>query len=291
MSEFVTKVLSWCDGLVDERLARLRADWAAITNADADEQAFCQAAGRMGLDPYAVHDWHHGLVDLLTTGLGAKLDVPLVDDLLQSAEPESVSALWQWVSDAEQSFRFAAGAIGSVQSGSNARRAKDQGYFVARQVRSLAGLAADAPIDDLASFAQKIDGVSLSFADYNHRPSNAVHAAVGWRGGREAVIVGPQPKYPVNERFLLARGLYLVMLGCRQGARLLTRAHTWDQQASRAFAAELLAPQEALVKHAKPEMELDERRQLQEELGARFQVSAEAIRLQLENEGVWAAEF
>jgi hypothetical protein len=38
-------------------------------------------------------------------------------------------------------------------------------------------------------------------------------------------------------------------------------------------------------------MELDERRQLQEELGARFQVSAEAIRLQLENEGVWAAEF
>ena len=58
MGEFVAKVLGWCDDLDDERVEALRADWTAITNAEEEETAFCRAAGRLGLDPYAIHEWN-----------------------------------------------------------------------------------------------------------------------------------------------------------------------------------------------------------------------------------------
>lgn len=67
----------------------------------------------------------------------------------------------------------------------------------------------------------------------------------------------------------------------------MTRAHTWDQQATRAFAAELLAPQAALCERARRDMEPDERLELQQELASEFRVSTEVIRLQLRNAGVW----
>lgn len=285
--EFVAKVLSWCDGVTDGRVDRLRADWDAITSADPDEQAFCRAAGMMGLDPYYLADWNPGVAELLSTGLGARAGEPLVDDLLESAEPASASALWQWISDTERSLDLTSGAVNIIDAGSGFRRAKDQGYFVARQLRSLAGLAPDAPLDDLPSVATKLGVGNFLFEDHNHRPNSAVRATVGWREGSNAVVAGPRPASAAGRRFLESRGLYHAIVGCRRGPRLVTRAHTWDQQAARAFAAELLAPQRALASQARPDMEPDERQSLQDDLAARYQVSPEVVRLQLENEGLW----
>jgi hypothetical protein len=36
VSEFISKVLGWCEGIADPRVDQLRADWSAITNADKD---------------------------------------------------------------------------------------------------------------------------------------------------------------------------------------------------------------------------------------------------------------
>ncbi len=65
----------------------------------------------------------------------------------------------------------------------------------------------------------------------------------------------------------------------RTHRRLVTEAHTWEQRASRAFAAEFLAPAAGLARHlgrkASP-LQTDE-------LAHRYRVSSEAIRRQIEN--------
>ena len=287
VSEFVSKVLAWCNGLTEPRVERLRADWDAITGADEEEQAFCRAAGRLGLDPYAIDDWEPGLADFLSAGLGTRIDDAIVGDLLESECPSNVQSSWEWMSGVERSFELSAGAVPQVNAGTGFRTAKDQGYFVARQVRGLAGLAADEPIDDVGEFSRRIGGSPLSFETHNHLPSKTVLGAVGWRGGQEPVLAGPCPSHPNTQRFLKARGLFQAMIGCAQGPRLVTRAYTWDQQAARSFAAELLAPQETLAQHASPEMTPDERSQLQDDLAHQFKVSTEVVHLQLQNCGIW----
>lgn len=287
VSEFVSKVLAWCNGLTEARVERLRADWDAITGADEEEQSFCRAAGRLGLDPYAIGDWEPGLADFLSVGLGARIDDAIVEDLLESVDPSSVRSSWEWTSGTEDHFGLSAGAVHQVNAGTEFRTAKDQGYIVARHLRKLTGLTPDVPIDDVGELSCRIGGSPLTFETHNHVPSKAVLAAVGWRGGQEPVLAGPRASHPNTQRFLEARGLFQAMIGCAHGPRLVTRAHTWDQQAARSFAAELLAPQEALAVYASPEMAADERSQLQDELADRFNVSTEVIRLQLQNCGVW----
>jgi len=287
LGEFILKVLGWCDGIADARVGQLRADWNAITNADEDERAFCRAAGRMGLDPYAIDQWPTGLSEFLSTGFGQRVGDRIVEDLLESAEPDSVGELWQWVSEAETSFGLQAGFVPGVGSDTKFRKAKDQGYFVARQVRLAAGKGPDEPVDDIGRLAGAVDKERLSFEERNHLPGGAVLATVGWRNPSKPVIVGPRPASRHSKRFLEARGLYQALIGCQQGARLVTRAHTWDQQAARAFAAELLAPQEALAAEARPDMEPEERWELQKKLAKRYRVSTEVIWLQLQNQGVW----
>ena len=62
----------------------------------------------------------------------------------------------------------------------------------------------------------------------------------------------------------------------------MTRAFTWDQQASRAFAAELLAPQAALIARAPGNADPSKVEELAKEFGA----STVLIEKQLENAGV-----
>ena len=287
MSDFVEKVLGWCSDLADDRVEMLRADWTAITNADAEEKAFCRGAGRMGLDPYAIDEWNSELVNLLTVGLGARIEDALARDFLESTDAGTAKSVWQWVSNAERDFDLKAGKSSAIDPGHGFRHAKDQGYFVAHQVRSLAGLVEDEPIEHLAALLKRVGKTTFLFESNNHSPSRAVHAAVGWRDSTDAVVAGPQLSRPENQRFLESRGLYQALVGCQEGARLVTRAHTWDQQASRAFAAELLAPRKALALHTRADLEADERRELEQQLANHYQVSAEVVRLQLRNVGVW----
>ncbi len=287
MSEFVAKVLGWCEGLEEPRVDQLRADWSAITDMDMEELEFCRAAGRMGLDPFSVETWEPGLVEFLSADLGSRVNDDIVVDLLESAEPASAVELWRWITSAERTFGLRAGAIDRLAPVEGFRTAKDQGYDVARRIRQIAGLGPTEAIDDLASVARAVGGMPFSFRSQNHLPGRAVLAAAGWSADGEIVIAGPRPPQAESARFLESRGLYHALLGCRRGARLVTRAHTWDQQATRAFAAELLAPQAALCERARRDMEPDERLELQQELASEFRVSTEVIRLQLRNAGVW----
>jgi Zn-dependent peptidase ImmA (M78 family) len=91
------------------------------------------------------------------------------------------------------------------------------------------------------------------------------------------------PKHPHSRRFRAARGLYHAIVTSRESQRLITRSYSWDQKASRAFAAELLAPRRALVRRL-PTTAAD--LQMIERLSEDFGASGILIEKQLENAGV-----
>jgi len=86
----------------------------------------------------------------------------------------------------------------------------------------------------------------------------------------------------VAQRFLDARGLFHGLFTSHSSQRLVTRAYTWDQQASRAFAAELLAPRAALAARFPAWAD----RAAVEQLAQEFLASTRVIENQLENAGV-----
>jgi len=89
-----------------------------------------------------------------------------------------------------------------------------------------------------------------------------------------------RPQRTTHERFLVGRGLFALISGETATApRLLTNAGTAMQAASRAFAAELLAPAAALRKRSAGAFD-DERT---EELAQEFGVATRVIEYQVEN--------
>jgi hypothetical protein len=283
LGEFVTKVLGWCNGLQDERVESLRREWMAITDADDDERTFCESAGRMGLNPYEIDSWHEGLPDLLARELGDRATEFIARDFLETAEQSSACDLWRWITQTEREYKLRSGHVDELTVNRQFRKAKDQGYAMARLLRNYVGIGEADPIPDISIVTKRIGGLNLVFKEHNHIPGRGVQSAVGWGDGRKAIIAGPRPAREDSYRFLEARALYQAIVGCDRGPRLLTRTRTWDQQAARAFAAEFLAPQQALAEFIREDLNEEEREELDQELARRFKVSPKVIELQLEN--------
>lgn len=287
LRNFVSKVLAWCGELDDQRVVQLRLDWETVESAGRDEHDFCEAAGRMGLDPYGVRDWPDGLEAFVAGEFGDQISDPISTDFLEATEPSDAVSLWRWIAEVQRQSNLSANA--PFWSNSPIfHTAKDCGYHFAREARKCVNLSEADPIDNLTDFARELGGLTFSLEPRNHVPSRNVNALVGWVGDSDARVVGPAPPREDNARFLIARGLYQALNGCAGGARLLTRASTWDQQAGRAFAAELLAPQEALAQSARSDMDFDERKAYLEDAAKRFNVSELLIDRQLQNQGVWS---
>lgn len=104
------------------------------------------------------------------------------------------------------------------------------------------------------------------------------------RSGKDGDVVaaGPRPLREDSQRFLSARSLYHALATTKDSRRLVTDAYSWDQKASRAFAAELIAPQRALadrVSESHPDSATIE------SLSLEFKASNKLIEKQLENAG------
>jgi Zn-dependent peptidase ImmA (M78 family) len=80
-----------------------------------------------------------------------------------------------------------------------------------------------------------------------------------------------------------AGNVFHALATSRESQRLVTDAYSWDQKASRAFAAEFLAPQQALISRlAKSTAD----RLTVRKLSMEFLASTYVIERQLENAGV-----
>lgn len=277
---FIAKTLSWLSNERDCRVQHLRENWEAIANADPAEIAFCEAAGRLGLDPYG--SLEGSILDLLEQAGISPQEQPLFEDVLDAVEPAQSPELWKWASEVEHSLQLSPAPRLEVPPLPSTLRAAQAGYAMARRWRDQVGLAPGEPMQGVAGVGKKM-GIDLGWEIRNHLAAGNVRAAVGWREGRKPVLVGPKPEQEPARRFLEARGLYHAAYACTAGPRLVTDARSWDQQCSRAFAAELLVPQEVVQTQIPDGLDPEETERQMAKIADRFQVSVYAVMHQLEN--------
>lgn len=279
---FVQQTIDRVEGLDSDRVKRAAGQWHAIQNAEPDEVEFCKLAGRMGLDPYDAEETTDDLARFFEHLIAGAED-PLVRDLTEVARPETVRTQWAWVNDESRSLHLGPrSARLPFELPLRPSSPAEHGYELARRFRSLA-TAPDAPIESVEETASAVTGRHFEVLDRNHLSGNEIKAIVGESDSGDFVVAGPRPHSPQSRRFTCARGLFHLLSTSQASQRLVTRAYSQDQKASRAFAAEFLAPQRVLLdrlegKSADPETV--------EELAHEFQVSNLVIQWQLENAGV-----
>jgi Zn-dependent peptidase ImmA (M78 family) len=285
LATLVEKVLQRVHDVDDERVRDLASHWDAIKSADQEEVSFCVTAARMGLNPYDRNEISDNLAEAICS-LPSDSNIPINRDLAEAAKAEAFVEQLAWMQAAKREFSLHETPSNVIEhfdleKVQRLARPHEYGYSMARLIRKEAGIAASDPIDSIEKVSQAVSGQLLRRMNYNHLPGKAIQGIVGWSDDNSAVVAGPEGRNETN-RFFLARGLFHALYSCDISPRLVTQAITWDQSASRAFAAELLAPQRglaALVGDADDDAEI-------EHLAERYQVSPRVVELQLGNVGV-----
>ncbi|MBI4951767.1 MAG: hypothetical protein HY908_07010 [Myxococcales bacterium] len=288
-------------GAVDVVLERLRGeahpdalalvtDWDAIAGMSGDEATLCKRTARLGLDALNPRDLTEEIEHVLL-GPIASLPEATRDDLLDAGVrapllPSTVAAVRGLVDDA-QSPRLRGGtksvALTSLPAGPPAYTV---GYAAARDLRRRSASPGTARLDlpdllaalGIRDFHE--DDAALTPADPR------IQAVVGFAAdGAPRLLSAPRPRL-AQRRFLVARGLFAVAAGAAAKApRVLTAAGTRLQAATRAFAAELLAPAEMLRERLTDGLADDRLDDLADEFG----VAATVIQHQIDNHGLGAS--
>jgi len=279
LARFVSDVIGRVEDENDERIDDMRSNWNAIQSSAADESMFCVIAGRLGLDPYDPSQVGDALSQFIEHSLDDS-ELPVVRDLTEAAEADAIAQQWAWVQEARKQL-----SIGPIlqprqfAAPSQPSSPAERGYNMATELRNLAHLGPTSPVGSVQGVVGQAIGAAIRVEERDHLPSGHIRFVVGWAGGKTAVVAGPRPARADSERFHVARALYLSLVACERGERLVTDAYTWEQQASRAFAAEFLAPRAALVERTGGWAD----RFTIRELAQKYEVSSLVVERQLEN--------
>jgi hypothetical protein len=233
-------------GVLDRLTARgvdrssLAQGWETIGASahDPGERIWCINAGRLGLDPY-----DPDTPDLARISDG--LSDSLFGDVCEATEPSELNPTCNWVRGAAARLSNAP-AIPIKPFGAPHRQDLTQpgwrdGYDSARLLRSRIGLtpdprrASETLLGDTLQSAQARldDNTPASMEGLTRRNGPEMRTIVSARSARQ-------------RRFRMYRAAYLAWRTGQDGEAAITTASTWRQQASRAFAAELLAPADLL---------------------------------------------
>jgi hypothetical protein len=282
LSQFVSEVMARIGDNADERVSDLRAAWDAIQGADTEERAFCAAAGRLGINPYDPAEMTDELAAFIEAHVGNP-DNPLAQDVFHATHASDIAEQWSWVLNTTDELHLAPALqqFSVKSSHTDLTIAANFGYAAAQEIRKNAGSPADTPVNSIESLAKHATGATLSPQYRNHIPGASIRAVAGWSSDR-IVVAGPEAAREDSRRFSLARGLFHGLYSCAESPRLVSNAHTWDQRASRAFAAELLAPTVALLDQVGDQVDGEQIDSLADE----FKVSSRVIEHQLQNAGI-----
>ncbi len=265
---FLTSGAAWVEterlrssfaGLVDATLVRLGEagldattlykEWQVLKELDGEEVEFCEACGRLGLDPFAEGATFADAIEQVFQ----RLDETNRDDLLDALAPGELGPALAWVAEAQAAARpdtlrqasaFSTDLDGlrkelETDSDRFGERAYRIGYRQAGLVRQALSLSPTEPVRlDQLPVAQvqgvakapssSLQGVSVTTDDREH-----ANLALGWPASRTSLL------------FASARCFWGLLFDSAH-TNLFTDAPSRRQQVSRAFAAELLAPAEGI---------------------------------------------
>lgn len=247
----------------------LRGEWGAIQAADEEEREFCRAAALLGRDPYSTpRELADQIIDFWERTTSA-----LREDALAVASEQDLVPLADWLTHATQD-------VDGLASG-------DWAAFRRELPRPAAGEPCRRGYD-LARAARK----QLQPGALRYRFAQTGREAIPWiemqppATGIQGLVAAASPACAVQSsretarRFLLARALGDYLGRTTRGPAILSGLTTDRQAQSRAFAAEFLAPSEALRKELPSDrIPLD----VVEDLAPKFGVSSYVVRHQIEN--------
>jgi hypothetical protein len=267
--EQVLERLSDC-GVSGTQLAE---EWTAIRQIDAEEEEYCLAAARLGLDPYT--DAAKYEAEIMRSGEEFADDPDLLAEFLNIVNPARIGEDLDWIVAARREIAALPAVRGltttALAHGQSAQSPWDYGYATARLVRQELGLGVTDRIDVEALVSSQIFEVA----------DRTLQAFGTGRSGSGPALVLGRNQHPYARRFTLARAIWHTLR--RPGAPfLVASAHTVRQRAERAFAAELLAPAEGLAKviGGLEAIDYDDFEQAEEH----FQVSSLIVKHQIDNQ-------
>jgi len=213
--------------------------WSLITKTGTNERLFCELIGALGLDPYEERPEIERVIDAAIDELGEGL----TRELCEAARPERIVTILEMVRLAFAKLREGAEVDFSAlpeRPPFPQRAPWEAGKRAANTLRQTLGVspdlgAGDAVLRHLAVDPEATANVAWKTEDIE------VQGAIR-REGSKARMALLRREASASRRFAAARALFLGWGAPSGGARLMTDAHTREQQASRAFAAEILAP-------------------------------------------------
>lgn len=252
LRKLVEATVAQLTGVTSADATELRERWTQIERTTGDDRILRQRAAALGLDG----DDPESVDDELARGLA--YDIPtmpedLTFDVLSGfvSPPTEIVAQARQVSVARKAMKVTAAPTGledlrarvhdvREESGRTGRAAYATGWALASAVRdatlggdtALCGSALDRATASLLE-RKEVPGIGRSF----------VRGVSVVRGGGVTVGIA-EGSSQSNARFVAARGLALNLLGGPE--RAATDAKTWAQSVSRAFAAEFVAPRDAV---------------------------------------------
>lgn len=222
--------------LSNGRAAELREDWDRVTSSlqNPDEQEWCRNAGRLGLDPYDP--------DTLDLGsMTAGISQNLFADICEAADVSELFQTCEWARYATARFNstkpISLRDFGGAPFRDLSMPGWRNGYDAVQLLRQRLRL----PLDPKQALKRLFDDPEPSDLDRVAEVPSKTIESVARRDGSEVRAIVPARSVK-QKRFRTCRATYL---GWRAGPNTdiaVTPAETWRQQASRAFAAELLAP-------------------------------------------------
>jgi len=283
IARFVEAVLDRVSDLNDDEVLELREDWEEIQGLTEEDRHIFECAARLGVDARFEDELSPEHENLLRTNLPL-WGKDVADDLLSSSTIGHFSGDASWIEEARalagnEATERQSSAKHSPLALKYQKTAHLMGHAYAVDFRN----SMDIPnvIRDMENFVRDLGWAETPFKVTNSSPSSVIRGFLGYSEGDAPVLVAPvNSENTVQERFLLARSLYMCSCSGSGKPRLVTDSHTWDQRASRAFAAEILAPAEGLRdKIRSPKASPLDVQHLAEDFG----VSTEVIRHQMEN--------
>jgi hypothetical protein len=280
LQKFVEATLAHLKGVDDSPLQR---SWALITETLEDTADFCRFMGALGLSPYESHPKVEEILDQASDVLTPKQLL----ELCQTSTLEHFATAAQVAVDVQGALRRMP-EIDLSQLILIPRPADivtipayRNGYEAAKKLRSQFQIG-----------SKDVDGARKIFEalhiDFRPRTENfeerldspVVGATARHTSSGQMILV---PKISAQRRFAAARAAYFFWTDSPDEEHLITSATTRDQQASRAFAAELLIPRDYIRSEAaggKIKM------QKLADIAEREDVSRSLIKWQAENDGL-----
>jgi hypothetical protein len=277
LATFIEAVLTRLaeQGVADTALEK---EWSALGQLDHDEEEFCLAAARLGLDPFSEASEFEA--EILRAA--QELRGHILGDFLDAVSPQRIGAGLDWISGADRLIRRSADETSATVSRlRKKRRGRRQaaeirpwevGWRQATEVRASLGT----PLGDIFAIEELVRSRVRTIDD------RGLRAVGGAPNGAKPVVALGRQQPRKTARFTLARALWHVLYE-DEPLFLVTSAYTNRQKIERAFAAELLAPAKGIQERlgGPPRAVLSEEL---EQIAEHFRVSTMVVEHQLENQ-------